>query len=99
MAALYSGLSAALARQASYTTLRLGLYDLLKRLVLDRELYCNSKLLALVAVRCGGGWIISVFVAVFAVSAAVSAAVVGGGGMFAGGRLGNGVGVLLLSSC
>ena len=35
--ALYSGLSAALARQASYTTLRLGLYDLLKRLVLDRE--------------------------------------------------------------
>lgn len=36
--ALYSGLSAALARQASYTTLRLGLYDLLKRLVLDREL-------------------------------------------------------------
>ena len=35
--ALYSGLSAALARQASYTTLRLGLYDVLKRLVLDRE--------------------------------------------------------------
>lgn len=36
--ALYSGLSAALARQASYTTLRLGLYDLLKRLLLDGEL-------------------------------------------------------------
>lgn len=35
--ALYAGLSAALARQASYTTLRLGLYDLLKSLVLDRE--------------------------------------------------------------
>lgn len=33
--ALYAGLSAALARQASYTTLRLGLYDLLWRLVLD----------------------------------------------------------------
>ncbi|CAM9495477.1 unnamed protein product [Ectocarpus sp. 4 AP-2014] len=33
--ALYAGLSAALARQASYTTLRLGLYDLLRKLVLD----------------------------------------------------------------
>lgn len=36
--ALYSGLSAALARQASYTTLRLGLYDLMKRLVIDGEI-------------------------------------------------------------
>ncbi|CAN0529121.1 unnamed protein product, partial [Scytosiphon promiscuus] len=34
VAALYAGLSAALARQASYTTLRLGLYDLFKRAVL-----------------------------------------------------------------
>lgn len=36
-AALYAGLSAALARQASYTTLRLGLYDFMKKLVLDCE--------------------------------------------------------------
>lgn len=34
---LYAGLSAALARQASYTTLRLGLYDSMKRAVMDRE--------------------------------------------------------------
>lgn len=33
--ALYAGLSAALARQASYTTLRLGLYDFMKQVVLD----------------------------------------------------------------
>lgn len=36
--ALYVGLSAALARQASYTTLRLGLYDLMKQLVIDCKL-------------------------------------------------------------
>lgn len=35
--ALYAGLSAALARQASYTTLRLGLYDVVKQLVIDCE--------------------------------------------------------------
>lgn len=35
--ALYSGLSAALARQASYTTLRLGLYDLMKQVLIDCE--------------------------------------------------------------
>lgn len=35
MTALYSGISAALARQASYTTLRLGLYDLMKSVVFD----------------------------------------------------------------
>lgn len=35
--ALYAGLSAALARQASYTTLRLGLYDVMKQLVMDCE--------------------------------------------------------------
>lgn len=35
--ALYAGLSAALARQASYTTLRLGLYDFMKQVVLDCE--------------------------------------------------------------
>ena len=34
---LYAGLSAALARQASYTTLRLGLYDFMKRAVIDGE--------------------------------------------------------------
>lgn len=33
--ALYSGISAALARQASYTTLRLGLYDIMKRFVFN----------------------------------------------------------------
>lgn len=37
VAALYAGLSAALARQASYTTLRLGLYDLMKRVAIAGE--------------------------------------------------------------
>ena len=41
--ALYSGLSAALARQASYTTLRLGLYDLMKRFVIDGETLKNVR--------------------------------------------------------
>ncbi|CAM9404609.1 unnamed protein product [Discosporangium mesarthrocarpum] len=39
--ALYVGLSAALARQASYTTLRLGLYDVMKTRLMSRE--CISE--------------------------------------------------------
>ncbi|CAM9915949.1 unnamed protein product [Ascophyllum nodosum] len=49
---LYAGLSAALARQASYTTLRLGLYDFMKRAVIDG--FGKGKLHPLVA-RIGVG--------------------------------------------
>ncbi|CAN0030783.1 unnamed protein product [Pylaiella littoralis] len=51
--ALYSGLSAALARQASYTTLRLGLYDLLKRIILDQRSGMNVTRLVLMRILIG----------------------------------------------
>ncbi|CAM9469486.1 unnamed protein product, partial [Hapterophycus canaliculatus] len=53
VAALYAGLSAALARQASYTTLRLGLYDLFKRAVLDKTTGMNNAQLVLVRILIG----------------------------------------------
>lgn len=46
--ALYSGISAALARQASYTTLRLGLYDLMKRIVFDGAPEAVSPVIAVI---------------------------------------------------